>query len=64
MLQIFAHSQSLSLVICGKTSNTIATPHLQIKFPFLVFECKCAKLSVVANVLTMFNDAILHAVTS
>ncbi len=64
MLQIFAHSQSPSLVICGETSNTTVVPHLQpIFFPFLAFDCECARSLVVVDVSTMLNDAILRAMT-
>ncbi len=34
-----------------------------IFFPFLAFNCECARSSVVADVSTMFNDIILRVMT-
>ncbi len=63
MLQIFAHSQSLNLAIHGEMSNTTTTHHLQqFFFPFLAFNCECARSSVVVDVSTMLNDIILDTV--
>jgi hypothetical protein len=51
-------------VICGETNNTTAAPHLQqIFFPFLAFDCECARSSVVVDASTMLNDTILHTMT-
>ncbi len=49
----------------GEMSNTTTTLHLQhFFFPFLAFNCECARSSIVANASTMLNDAILHAMMS